>query len=217
MYCSMPGFPVYHQLLELAQTHVHRVGDAIQSFHPLLFPTPPAFSLSRIRVFSNKAVLCIRCSSSVLPMNIQNWFPFGLTDFISYSPRDSQESSATPQFKGINSLAFSFLYIPNCHIHTWLLEKPLTLTRWNFVSKVTSMLFNVLFRMVIAFFSKEQASFHSMAAVTFCSDFGTPKNNVCHCFHCSPIYLPWSDRTRCHALSFWMFYTILIRIQIWTN
>ena len=94
----------------------------------------------------------VSASSSVLPMNIQNWFPFGLTDFLSHSPRDSQESSATPQFKGINSLAFSFLYIPNCHIHTWLLEKPLTLTRWNFVSKVTSMLFNVLFRMVIAFF-----------------------------------------------------------------
>ena len=43
-----------------------------------------------------------------------------------------------------------------------------------------------------------------MAAVTICSDFGAPKNNVSHCFHCFPIYWPWSDGTRCHILVFWM-------------
>ena len=43
----MPGFPVYHQLPELAQTHVHRVGDAIQPFRPLLSPSPPTFNLSQ--------------------------------------------------------------------------------------------------------------------------------------------------------------------------
>ena len=43
-----------------------------------------------------------------------------------------------------------------------------------------------------------------MAAVTICSDFGAPENKVCHCFHCFPIYLPWSDGTRCHDLVFWM-------------
>ena len=47
----------------------------------------------------------------------------------------------------------------------------------------------------------EQASFNFMAAVTICSDFGAPKNKVSHCFHCFPIYLPWSDGTRCHDLS----------------
>ena len=47
MDCSMPGFPVHHQLLEPAQTHVHPVNDAIQSFHPLLSPSPPAFNLSQ--------------------------------------------------------------------------------------------------------------------------------------------------------------------------
>ena len=43
-----------------------------------------------------------------------------------------------------------------------------------------------------------------MAAVTICSDFGAQENKVSHSFHCFPIYLPWSDRTRCHDLSFWM-------------
>ena len=48
MDCSTPGFPVHHQLLELTQTHVHRVGDAIQSSHPLSFPSP-AFNLSQLQ------------------------------------------------------------------------------------------------------------------------------------------------------------------------
>ena len=52
--------------------------------------------------------------------------------------------------------------------------------------------------------SKEQASFSFMAAVTICSDFGAQENKVCHCFHCFPIYLPWSDGIRCHDLSFRM-------------
>ena len=58
MFCSMPGFLVHHQLPQLAQTHVHLVGDAIQPFHPLLSPSLPAFNLSQ-QVFSNESVLCI--------------------------------------------------------------------------------------------------------------------------------------------------------------
>ena len=58
----MPGFAVHHQLPELAQSHVHRVIDAIQPSHPLSSPSPPAFYLSSIRVFSNKSLLCIRWS-----------------------------------------------------------------------------------------------------------------------------------------------------------
>ena len=47
MDCSMPGLPIHHQLLELVQTHVHWVGDAIQPYHSLLSPSPPAFNLSQ--------------------------------------------------------------------------------------------------------------------------------------------------------------------------
>ena len=49
MDCSTPGFPVHHQLLELTQTHLHRVGDAIQPFHPLSSPSPPAFNLPQLQ------------------------------------------------------------------------------------------------------------------------------------------------------------------------
>ena len=58
--CSTPGLPVHHQLPEFTQTHVHRVGDAIQSSHPLSSPSPPSFNLSQFRVFSNESVLHIR-------------------------------------------------------------------------------------------------------------------------------------------------------------
>ena len=60
--CSMPGFPVYHQLLELVQIHVQWVGDTIQPSHPLLSPSPPALSLSfpSFKVFSSESVLHIR-------------------------------------------------------------------------------------------------------------------------------------------------------------
>ena len=60
MDCSTPGFLGHHQLPELPQTHVYPVGDAIQPSHPLLSPSPPAFNLSSIRVFSSESVLCIR-------------------------------------------------------------------------------------------------------------------------------------------------------------
>ena len=91
MDCSTPGLPVHHQLPELTQTHVHWVGDAIQLSHPLLSPSPSAFNLSQHHslfqwVSSSQQVakaLGVSASASVLPMNIQDWFPLGWTGWIS--------------------------------------------------------------------------------------------------------------------------------------
>ena len=77
---STPGLPVHHQLPEFTQTHVHRVGDAIQPSHPLSPPSPPAVSLSQHQglfqgvSFSHQVakVLGVSASASVLPMNIQD-------------------------------------------------------------------------------------------------------------------------------------------------
>ena len=63
------------------------------------------------------------------------------------------------------------------------------------------LLFNILSRLVIIFF-QGASDFNFMAAVTICRDAGAQKNKVSHCFHCFPIYLPWSDGTRCHDLHF---------------
>ena len=90
MDCSTPGFPVLHYLLQLAQTHVHWVGDAIQLSHPCrpLLLLPSIFP--SIRVFSSESAFHIRWPkywsfsfSISLPMNIQDWFPLGLIGLIS--------------------------------------------------------------------------------------------------------------------------------------
>ena len=89
MDCSTSGFPVHHQFPEPTQTHVHRLGDAIQPSHLLSSPSPPAFSLSPHQdllqwVSSSQQVAkyWMSVSASVLPMNIQDWFPLGLTGLI---------------------------------------------------------------------------------------------------------------------------------------
>ena len=90
MDCSTPGFPVHHQLPELTQTHVHWVGDAIQP-SPLSSPSPPAFNLSQnqglFQMSQCFASVCqsigVSASTSVLPVNIQDWFPIEWTGWIS--------------------------------------------------------------------------------------------------------------------------------------
>ena len=88
MDCSTPGLPVYHQLPGSTQTHVHWVGDAIQPSHPLSPPSPPALNLSRSfqisQLFaSGGQSIGVSASTSVLPMNTQDWSPLEWTDWIS--------------------------------------------------------------------------------------------------------------------------------------
>ena len=91
MDCSMPGFLVHYQLPEPAQTHVHQVSDVIQLSHPLSSPSPPAFNLSQHQGLfqwsqfftSGGQSSRASASTSVHPMNIQVWFPLGLTGWIS--------------------------------------------------------------------------------------------------------------------------------------
>ena len=87
MDCSTPAFPVIQYLLEFSQIHVHCVNDAIQPSHPPLPSSPPAFNVSQhqglflSRLFTLESQ-SIGASASVLPMNIQGWFPLGLTGLI---------------------------------------------------------------------------------------------------------------------------------------
>ena len=87
--CSIPSLPVHHQLPEFAQTHVHQVSDAIQPCHPLLSPSPPAFSLSHHQGLfqwvssSHQVAKVLKFQHQFLPMNIQDWFPLELTGLIS--------------------------------------------------------------------------------------------------------------------------------------
>ena len=67
-----------------------------------------------------------------------------------------------------------------------------------------SPLFNILSRLVITFLPRSKCLLISWLQTPSALIFGAPQNEICHCFHCFPIYLPWSDGTRCHDLSFWM-------------
>ena len=121
----------------------------------LLFPS--------ISILTNESVLCIRlrqsigasASASVLPINIQDWFPLGLTSWISLQSRGlsrvfSNTTVQKHQFFGAQPCLWS-----NPHIHTWLLET-IALTVCTFVGKVMSLLYNTLSRLVIAFFPRSK-------------------------------------------------------------
>ena len=78
---------------------------------PQSFPAPGSFQMSQLFAWGGQSI-GVSALTSVLPMNIQDWSLSGWTGWISLSPRDSQKSSPTPQFKSINSSALSFLYSP---------------------------------------------------------------------------------------------------------
>src|SRR5574341_1181234 len=105
------------------------------------------------------------------------------------SPRDSQESSPTPQFKSINSSALSLLHSPTLtSIHDHRKNHSLDQMKLCWQSNVSA--FEYANYIGHNFPSKEQASFNFMTAVTICSNFGAQENKVFHCFHSFPIYLP---------------------------
>ena len=195
MDCSMPGFPVLHQLLELAQTHVHWVGDVIQPSQPLSSPFPPAFNLSQhqglFQGVSSSQSIGVSASTSVLPMNIQDWSPLGWTGWISV------------QSRGFSRILQCSAFFMVQHSHPYMTTgKTVAWTMQTFGGKVMSLLFNMLSRLVIAFLPWSKSLLiswlQSMPAVIL----EPPKIKVSHCFHCFPIYLPWSDGARCHDLSF---------------
>ena len=117
------------------------------------------------------------------------------------SPRDSQESSPTSQFKSINSSVLSFLYSPSL-TSIMTTGKTIALTRWTFVGKAMSLLFNMLSRLVITFLPRSEHLLISWLQSPSAVILEPPKNKVWHCFHCFPIYLPWSDGTGSHNLCF---------------
>ena len=150
MDCSMPGFLVHHQLLELAQTHARWVGDAIKPTCPQLSPSP-AFSLSQHQSFPASLFFASGgqssgASASVLPMNIQGWFPLGLTGLISLQSKGLARAfpSTTVWKHQFFSSAFFMVQLSHPYMTTG------KTTAFTFVSKVMSLLFNMLSRFVIA-------------------------------------------------------------------
>ena len=114
-------------------------------------------------------------------------------------PRDSQESSPTHSSKASIFWRSAFFIVQLSYPYMTT-GKTIALTRQTFVGKVMSLIFNMLSRLVITFLPRSKCLLiswlQSLSAVIL-----EPPKIKCHCFHCFPIYLPWSDMTRCHDLS----------------
>ena len=202
---SMPGFPVHHHLPELAQAHVHWVGDVMQPSHPMSSPSPPTFDLSQPHGLFKR----------VLPISWPKYWSF------SFSINPSNE------YSGLTSLRIDWLYLLAVQgTHKCLLQhhiskasilqcsaffivqfshpsvttgKTIALTRWIFVGKVMHLLFKTMSRLVIAFLPRSKCLLFSWLQSPSALILEPSKIKVSHCF---PIYLPWSDGTGCHDLSF---------------
>ena len=150
MNSSTPGLSVHHQLPESTKTHVHRVGDGIQSSHPLPSPSPPAFNLN-IRVFSNKSPLCIRWPkywSFIFNISPSNEHP-GLTSFrMHWLDLHAVQGTFKSLLQHHSSKALILWHSAFFTVqlsHPYMTNgKTIGLTRQTFIGKVMSLLFNVI-------------------------------------------------------------------------
>ena len=167
---------------------------------PSMFPS--------IRVFSNESVLCIRWpkywnfSFVISPSNEYSGLISFRIDWLDLLAFQGTLKSLLQHHRSKASIlwhsAFSMVQLSHPYLTT---GKTIGLTRWTFVSKVMYLLFNMLSRLVIAFLPRSKCLLiswlQSPSAVIL-----EPKKIKSHCFHCFPLYVPWSDGTRCHDLNF---------------
>ena len=176
MDCSTPSFPVYHQLPELAQIHVHRVSDAIQSSHPLSSPSS-AFNLSQIQglfqwVSSSHQV------AKILDFQLQHqslqwifrtdWFDLLAVQRTLKSLLQHHSSKVSILWHSV----FFMVQFSHSYMTTW---KPIALTRWTFVGKVMSLLFTILSRLFIAFLPRSNCLLMSWLQSPSAVILGPPK------------------------------------------
>ena len=188
---SITNSPSSHKLLSIESV---MSCNSLILCHPLLLP-PSIFP--SIRVFSNASTLRIRWpkywsfSFNIKPSNERSGLISFRMDWLdNLAVQGTLKSLLQHHSSKASILWCSAFFIVQLSHPYMTIGKTIALTRWTFVDKVMSLLFNMLTRLVITFLSNEQTSFNFMAAVTICSDFGAQKNKVCHCFHCFPIYLP---------------------------
>ena len=190
------------------QTHVHQVSDAILPSHPLSSPSPSTFNLSSIRVFSSESVLCIRWpnywsfSFNISPSNEYSGlisYRMGWLDLLSVQGtlksllQHHSSKAAILQHSAFFIVQLSHLYMTT--------GKTIALTRWAFVDKVMSLLFNMLSRLVITFLPGSKCLLISWLQAPSAVILEPKKIKSATVSIVSPSVC-WSDGTRCHGLSF---------------
>ena len=206
MDCSMPGFPVHHQLPKITQTQVHWGSDAILHLifcHPLPFQHSEFHS---IKVFSNESILHIRwpkCWSFSFSISPSNEYPglicFRMNWLNLLFIQGTLKSLLQHHSSKASILQCSAFFIVQFSPPYMTTGKTIVLTRWTFVGRIMSLLCNMLSRLVIAFLPRSKCLLISWLKSPSVVILEPPKI-VCHYFHCFPIYLPWNDGTGCHDL-----------------
>ena len=163
MDCTTLSFPVHHQLPELTQTqcpssrwcHPTILSSVIPlSSHLQSFPASGSFLMSQFFTSGGQSIRA-SASTSVLPINIQDWFPLGWTGLISLQSKGLSRVFSNNTVQKHQFLALSLFMVQLSHPYTTT-GKTTALTRWTFVRKVMSLLFNMLSRLVIAFLPRSK-------------------------------------------------------------
>ena len=202
MDCSTPCLPVHHQLLGFAQTHVHRIDDAIQPSYLLSSPSPPALNLSQHQGLYQR-VSSLHQVAKVLEFQLQHQSLLrtaysGLISFwMDWLDLLAVQGTLKSLFQHHSSKAsvlwcstFFTVQLSDPYKTT---GKTIALTRQTFVGKVMSLLFNKLSRLVITFLPRSKCLLISWLQSPSAVILEPPhplQNKVSHCFHCFPIYLP---------------------------
>ena len=171
---------------------------------PSIFPS--------IRVFSSESFLHIRWpkywsfSFSISPFNEHSGLISFRMDWLDLLAVQGTLKSLLQHHSSKASILWCWAFFAVQLSHPYMTTgKTIALTRWTFVGKVISLLFNMLSRLLITFPPRSKRLLISWLQSPSSVILEPPKNKVCHCFHCFhcfPIYLPWSDGTRCHDLRF---------------
>ena len=197
----------FFKLMSIESWYHPTISSSVTLFSSSPQPFPASGSFPMSQLFSSGGQrIGASASASILLVNIQGWFPLELTHLIFLLSKGLSRvfSNITTQKQQLFGTQLSLQ--SNSHITT---GKTIALTSWIFVGKVISPLFNMLPKLVIAFLSSSKRLLISwlQSPITMILEPHSPhtqnnNNNVSHCFHGFSFYLPWSDGTGCHGLSF---------------
>ena len=199
------SFTISPSLLKLMSTESVMASNCLVLFHPLLLPS----IFPSIRVFSKESLLHIRWpkyrsfSFSITPSNeYSGLISFRMAWLDLLAVQGTLKSLLQQHSSKASVLWCSAFFIVQLSHPYMTTGKTIALTRRTFVGKVMFLLLNMLSRLLIAFLPRSKCVWISWLQSPSAVILEPPPNKVSHCFHCFPIYLPWSDGTRCHDLCF---------------
>ena len=201
--CPSPTPGVYSDSCPSSQCCHPTISSSVMPFssHLQFFPASGSFQMSQFFTSGGQSI-GVSASASILPVNIQDWSPLGWTGWISLQSKELARVFSNTIIQKHQFFSTHFLIVQLSHPYMTT-GKTITLTSWTFVSRVMSLLFNMLSRLVIAFLPRNKhllISWLQSPSEVILEPKKIKSATVSIFFF--PTYLPWSDRTGCHGLSF---------------